>query len=575
MEKQRRSYALRSIIIWVMLYVGYNASAQNVGINATGASPNAWAMLDIAHSTKGLLIPRVGLSALNSAAPIGSGMPASLLVYNIATAGTSPNNVVPGYYYWDGAVWVALAGDGGKNWSLSGNNGTVDGTHFLGTVDNVPLSFRVNNQQAGRIDPGKANVFLGYECGAVSTGANNAGLGNNAFASNTTGSYNTALGAASLYANTTGLGNTACGNSALTNNTIGSYNTAVGGNALARNISGGYNTALGNGALLSNTVGVSNTATGADALTQNQTGNYNAGTGCEALMFNTSGSYNTADGSFAMRYNSTGESNVAVGSSCMRSNTSGKENTAMGRFALYTNQTGSSNTAVGYGALQTNTAGNNTAVGHSALFNNSSGSVNVAVGFNAAYFTSSGYRNVALGYSALYQNSTGSENTAIGNAALQSVTTGSNNIGIGAAANVPVNTNSNQVRIGNTAITYAGVQVAWTITSDQRWKTDIQSSKLGLEFIKGLNPVSYVRKNDPGKKTEYGFIAQEVESLLVKSGAAASGLITKDDEGMLSMRYNDLLAPMVKAIQEQQAMIEELKLRNRELERRLKALEKN
>ncbi|MCZ8286385.1 MAG: tail fiber domain-containing protein, partial [Bacteroidia bacterium] len=135
-------------------------------------------------------------------------------------------------------------------------------------------------------------------------------------------------------------------------------------------------------------------------------------------------------------------------------------------------------------------------------------------------------------------------------------------------------TASNQVRIGNTAVTYAGVQVAWTITSDKRWKTEIQPSGLGLSFIKALRPVSYIRKNDATKKIEYGFIAQEVETLLSASGVANSGLITKDEEGLLSMRYNDLISPMVKAIQEQQDMIEELKLRNKDLEARLKALEK-
>lgn len=94
-------------------------------------------------------------------------------------------------------------------------------------------------------------------------------------------------------------------------------------------------------------------------------------------------------------------------------------------------------------------------------------------------------------------------------------------------------------------------------------------------FIKALHPVSYTRKNDAAKKAEYGFIAQEVETLLHASGAANSGIITKDDDGMLSMRYNDLIAPMVKAIQEQQLMIEELKLRNKALELRLESLEKN
>jgi hypothetical protein len=108
-----------------------------------------------------------------------------------------------------------------------------------------------------------------------------------------------------------------------------------------------------------------------------------------------------------------------------------------------------------------------------------------------------------------------------------------------------------------------------------------------LDFIKALRSVSYYRNNDESKKTEYGFIAQEVAETLTKAGANNNGIITKDDAGMLSMRYNDLIAPMVKAIQEQQeqikllqqqgqeqqVIIEAYKLKNSQLENRLKLIE--
>jgi hypothetical protein len=47
------------------------------------------------------------LTATNSTTPVTS--PASgLLVYNTATAGTSPNNVTPGFYYYDGTKWQRI-----------------------------------------------------------------------------------------------------------------------------------------------------------------------------------------------------------------------------------------------------------------------------------------------------------------------------------------------------------------------------------------------------------------------------------------------------------------------------------
>jgi hypothetical protein len=53
-----------------------------------------------------------------------------------------------------------------KSWNLLGNSGTIDGTNFIGTTDNVPFSIRVNNQKAGRIDQIKENVLLGNLAGA-------------------------------------------------------------------------------------------------------------------------------------------------------------------------------------------------------------------------------------------------------------------------------------------------------------------------------------------------------------------------------------------------------------------------
>jgi len=200
------------------------------------------------------------------------------------------------------------------------------------------------------------------------------------------------------------------------------------------------------------------------------------------------------------------------------------------------------------------------------------GEFNTAFGLNTIASTT-GFYNTAFGVNALQSVGLADQNCAFGWNALSNVTTGGNNIGIGTGSQVPTATANNQIRMGNTNITYAGIQVAWSITSDKRWKTDIQTSKLGLNFINNLNPVSYIRKNDETKKIEYGFIAQELEQTLNESGATNNGIITKDDEGMLSVRYNDLLAPIVKAIQELNLENEKLKLENEVLQKRLERIE--
>ena len=95
------SYLLLSISI-----IGNNLYAQT-GIGTS--TPDASAKLEVASTNKGFLPPRVALTATNSASPITS--PATgLLIFNTASAGTIPNQVSPGYYYWDGvsSKWVRL-----------------------------------------------------------------------------------------------------------------------------------------------------------------------------------------------------------------------------------------------------------------------------------------------------------------------------------------------------------------------------------------------------------------------------------------------------------------------------------
>ena len=171
---------------------------------------------------------------------------------------------------------------------------------------------------------------------------------------------------------------------------------------------------------------------------------------------------------------------------------------------------------------------------------------------------------------ALYLNTTGSINTASGQGAGSLITTGSNNIAIGYDAQVANAAGSNQIRIGDANILLATTQINWTATSDKRWKSDIQPSNLGLDFISKLKPVSYTRNNDERKKREYGFIAQDLEETLNASGAADNGIISKDDAGMYGVRYNDLMSPMVKAIQEQQELIKTMKQEQQELIKTMK-----
>lgn len=360
----------------------------------------------------------------------------------------------------------------GQNWNLLGNGGTSPAIHFVGTTDNQPLSFRVNNQPAGQINPLTSNTSFGQFSN------NAAGIGQN----------NSSFGAHSLQTNTTGQKNTALGCDALRLNTGGAENTAVGAFALAKSNSL-WNTAVGHNALGNNTVASANTAVG-DL----------------ALVANISGSTNTAIGEDALRRNTTGAGNTALGENALNFNITGSNNTGIGRATAIVNH------------------GNATAIGYLAT-----------------------------------------------------------------------TTASNKIRLGNTSITSLESQVNLSVTSDGRFKKNFREDVGGLDFILRLRPVTYnydalalnehygiparLRADaaesgkDQGVEKELaaleasareaslvrhtGFVAQEVEEAAAECGFDFTGVVKPQNEhDHYALRYAEFTVPLVKAVQEQQALIE-------------------
>ena len=105
-------------------------------------------------------------------------------------------------------------------------------------------------------------------------------------------------------------------------------------------------------------------------------------------------------------------------------------------------------------------------------------------------------------------------------------------------------------------------------TSDKNEKNTIVDSDLGLDFIKRLSPKSYKFNNKT--RTHYGLIAQDVETVLSdisKSSTDFAGFIkddiSEDKDGShyrYGLRYTELIAPIIKALQEANAKIETLEI---------------
>lgn len=110
-------------IYFIVLFIGILGFAQT-GIGTT--SPNPSAKLEVFSNNQGFLPPRIALTAINAASPVTS--PATgLLVFNTEIAGIAPNNVTPGYYYWNGSLWVRLNGPSDTAANVTGVVPVVNG----------------------------------------------------------------------------------------------------------------------------------------------------------------------------------------------------------------------------------------------------------------------------------------------------------------------------------------------------------------------------------------------------------------------------------------------------------------
>ncbi|MFZ1686888.1 MAG: tail fiber domain-containing protein [Flavobacteriales bacterium] len=437
-----------------------------------------------------------------------------------------------------------------QDWSLLGNAGTNPSTNFIGTIDNVALHFRVNNQAYGRLEPG-SNIFLGALAGQAS------GSGNN----------NTGVGSLALYANTSGFSNTAIGNSAMYVNTSGSVNTALGNSALVLNSDGGGNCAVGSEAMWSNDIGDYNTAMGYQALRGNRAGNYATAIGAKAMYY-----ANNITTAFTNR-------NVAVGYEALRGSTTASANT------------GNGNTALGYQPLLANTSGsNNLACGEAALGTNTTGINNTATGYKSLRLSTTGSGNTGCGYYALSSNTTGSNNTGIGRSSNVSSSGLTNATALGYTASVNA---SNKVRLGNSSVTVVEGQVPYTNPSDARFKRQVQEDVKGLDFILQLRPVSYafdrlafakhVNEEVEGRESELaaqstqrtvGFLAQEVEKSIGTTGFTAFDAVhvPENAQDNYGLAYAQFVVPLVKAVQELHEANKELKEENARIREELHEL---
>mgnify|MGYP003959108601 CR=1 FL=1 len=336
--------------------------------------------------------------------------------------------------------------------------------------------------------------------------------------------------------NPTGVANLGIGFEVLDDLRLGIANVAYGYQALNELNDGTHNTAVGTSALTELTGGSFNTAVGAAAGGDLTSGSYNVAIGRAALGDAATGSRNIAIGHYSNTIALSDYENVSIGDMAMRNHTGGYRNVAIGSDAL-----GGFDDREGWEKNMPTTGHSNVAVGPGTLRENT-GNLNVAIG---AYASSSAGHNFLRGVAIGFGASAATDAVAIGSGA---EATGTNSVALGANATV---TADNTIQIGGSDVTSLLIATAASVNSDARLKEAIVPVETGLALINDLKPVKYHRINNQAADLDMGLLAQDVESALKKHGMSDVGTVRNaTEEGYRSVRYNDLLAPMIKAIQE-------------------------
>jgi hypothetical protein len=350
-------------------------------------------------------------------------------------------------------------------------------------------------------------------------------------------------------------------------------------------------------------------AIGVNALTTDTKGDRNVAVGHTALatqnFTTTTDAYNVAVGYDAGGDLTTGKQNTLIGGEAGDTLTTGNNNIAIGYLALQAETTGQRSVAVGTGALdaQNNASGDNVynvGVGYSAGGAITSGTNNTCVGGLCADAMTTGSNNSFYGSGAAGTGTiTGDNNTAMGVNAGGNLTSGDNNLLLGHDAGVTgspggnINNENNEIVLGDENITAAHIQVSFVAASDERDKTDFADLDLGLDFVKGLEPVTYYwdKRSKYGDKyadgydlaaqtpdgthkedqMEVGFKAQAVRDLEEAAGYKVSDkknltLTLSGDGKQYGLKYERFVPILVKAIQDQDAIITSLTARVAALE---------
>jgi hypothetical protein len=450
---------------------------------------------------------------------------------------------------------------------------------------------------------GTEQAFFGYQAGyATNTGSYNSAFGYVALKNNTTGDQNTAIGRESLFSCTTGSKNTGVGLSSLYSLSTATNNTGIGHGALANNTTASNNTAVGFQAGYGTTTGGNNTTLGSSALYTNTTGASNTALGFSALYRTTTGPNNTAVGYYAGYDSTTAVGNVFLGSSSGKSNTTGSYNTYIGGDSGFTNTTSSGNVFIGEYAGYNTTGAANTFVGCDSTgygsgylvttgakntiigaYTGNNGGLDIRTASNyivmsdgdgnpRGFFNTQGFFQASptsmpdgnnLGYHYFNSNTSGAgagdrafrlrANSASFAGYIMEVFGSGNSTNSTYTVAAFTNGNASGACYIRDSGNVVNTNNSYGSSSDERIKDNIIDTTPKLNDLMRVKVRNYNLKVKPNEK-HIGVVAQELETVF-------PALVEEDSEGIKGVKYSVFVPMLIKAIQEQQVIIESLKAR--------------
>jgi len=471
----------------------------------------------------------------------------------------------------NGEASFAAASGGGVTSDAQDNTvgGTNAGDSFSGTDAEDNTLYGKNAGTA--ITSGDQNTCIGNDAGkSIDTAARLTAIGNRA-GENVTGQNNTIVGANSGFGITSGTANTIVGVGAVETGNRSNI-TAVGYSAGSKGAHQGTFVGVDAGKEATsdslvyigykageNATGSTNTVLGHNAFKTTNSGNQNVAIGSEALQLYADTGSNPYQGSTAVGrralYNATtGNENVAVGRLSGMFLTTGTKNTILGNLTAFTDD--------GTGALTT--GDNNIIIGCEALSSSATVSNEVTIGNSSI----TKFRVPGINFVLKDNGGTPTDGHVLtvdsnGEAGFTDLGLSFSNGNTIASSNILPDTN-NSLNLGSSSKRWSVVFAANAFnTSDKNIKNTILDSDLGLSFINKLRPVSYKwnqkEEENLDSKTHYGFIAQEIETALISENKTLddfAGVYKPDnykEDGTgdtMAISINEILSPLVKAVQE-------------------------